>query len=116
MTSSDDARTSDEADASGASGHVKDGRARPKNLRNASERIRESLEQWEEKRSPRPGPDELDEVPSGAQRVQERPTGERVVKTNAPYRETELGVQLGEQVRPGDVERNSDRRKVVEGA
>lgn len=44
VMSSEDACTSDEADALGASGHIEDARKWPKDLWNASECIREQLE------------------------------------------------------------------------
>ena len=102
VANSDDARTSDEADASGASGHVWDARVRQTKPRNASERVRERLERRGEENSPKLVPEAPDEpdgetaVPGDAHRVQERPTGvrdERFVETNMLRRETGPGGQ-----------------------
>ena len=125
VSSSEDARTSDEADALGASGHVEDTWKQPKELRNALERLRERSEQGEEENSPRSAPGELDEpnsetaVPGGIQRVQECPTGVRdecVVETNALRREPRSGGHAELQEASRGVEGVRDRRKVVEGA
>ena len=52
VVSSNDAHTSNEADALGVSGHIEDARTRPKNLWNVSERVSQRSEQGEEENSP----------------------------------------------------------------
>lgn len=76
----EDARTSDEADASGASIHDEDGRTMPKNLPNASEHIGQQSEQRVEQNSPnlKGAPDHPDE-PGGESPHQIMPTGARNV-------------------------------------
>ena len=101
VASSDDACTSDEADASGASGHVGDGRMRPTKPRNASERVRERLERRGEENSPKLVPEAPDEpdgetaVPGDAHRIQERPTG---VRTSASSKRTRYVEKPGQEV------------------
>ena len=125
MASSENARTSDEADTLGTSGNVEDTGNQQKKPRNASEHVRERLEQGEQKYSPRPGPDKLDTpdgetaVPGGVQRVQGRPSNvsnDRVDRTDAPARHRAPGSHRGEQEAIGNVKGDSDRRKVVDYA
>ena len=123
VTSSEDARTSDEADASGASGHVEDARKRPKKLHNASVHVGERLERRGEENSPGRAPEDPDE-PGGETAApgehqdhrgcHEGDGKRRDDAINAPRRETGPGGQLGEQVRPGHVEDVWDRRNVVD--
>ena len=121
--SSDNARTSDEADVSGASGSVEDARKRPKKLWNASERQRKRSEQGEEN-SPDGAPEYPYDsggetaIPGGVHDAQEHPrdvSSKCADETDAPGRDTSPGGRLDLPEESRAVEVDWSRGNVVDG-